>query len=127
MLKPKLYKIEDSNIANLGSDLDHKVKQAAANQEPAWNNAGKDVGILIWRIEKFKVVSWPKNKFGSFYSGDSYIILNTYKKKGSDALAWELHFWLGKHTTQDEAGTAAYKTVELDDKNWKLWRTCSST
>jgi len=115
-LKPKVYEIEDSNIANLGSDLDHKVKQAAANQEPAWNNAGKDVGILIWRIEKFKVVSWPKNKFGSFYSGDSYIILNTYKKKGSDALAWELHFWLGKHTTQDEAGTAAYKTVELDDK-----------
>jgi len=81
MLKPKLYKIEDSNIANLGSDLDHKVKQAAANQEPAWNNAGKEPGLLIWRIEKFKVVSWPKDKLGSFFSGDSYIILNTYKKK----------------------------------------------
>lgn len=52
---------------------------------------------------------------GSFYSGDSYIILNTYKKKDSDALAWDVHFWLGKYTTQDEAGTAAYKTVELDD------------
>jgi len=62
------------------------------------------------------VVPWPKDKFGSFFSGDSYIVLNTYKKKGSDALAWEVHFWLGKHTTQDKAGTAAYKTVELDDK-----------
>jgi len=116
MLKQKEYKIEDSNIANLGSDLDHKVKQAAANKEPAWEAAGKAVGVQIWRIEKFHVKSWPKEKYGSFFSGDSYIILNTYKKKDSPAIAWDVHFWLGKYTSQDEAGTAAYKTVELDDK-----------
>lgn len=50
---------------------------------------------------------------GTFFSGDSYIVLNTYKKKDSDKLLFDVHFWLGRYTSQDEAGTAAYKTVEL--------------
>jgi gelsolin len=115
MLKPPTYNLADSNIALLGSDLEKKVKLAAANTEAAWKNAGKDVGLKIWRIEKFQVKSTDQKDYGSFYSGDSYIVLNTYKKKEGDALAWDVHFWLGAHTTQDEAGTAAYKTVELDD------------
>jgi gelsolin len=57
----------------------------------------------------------PKDTYGTFYSGDSYIVLNTYKQKDSPKIRWDVHFWLGKFTTQDEAGTAAYKTVELDD------------
>jgi len=112
MLKPATLKIEDSNIANLGSDLEREVKKASAETEPAWANAGKEEGIQIWRIEKFKVISWPKEEYGSFYSGDSYIILNTYKVENK--ILYNVHFWLGAHTTQDEAGTAAYKTVELD-------------
>eukprot|EP00019_Armaparvus_languidus_P005698 CAMPEP_0168595204 /NCGR_PEP_ID=MMETSP0420-20121227/9332_1 /TAXON_ID=498008 /ORGANISM="Pessonella sp." /LENGTH=364 /DNA_ID=CAMNT_0008631625 /DNA_START=49 /DNA_END=1143 /DNA_ORIENTATION=+ len=115
MLKPATYNIADSNIAHLGSDLEKQVRQAAAKTEPAWAKAGKEVGIQIWRIEKFQVKSWPKDEYGSFYSGDSYIVLHTYKQKDSDKLHWNVHFWLGAHTTQDEAGTAAYKTVELDD------------
>lgn len=114
MLKPKEYKLDETNAAKLGSDEDRATKKNSATKEPAWKGAGQKVGLEIWRIEKFKVVIWPKDLYGSFYSGDSYIILNTYKEQGKDALKWDLHFWLGQHTTQDEAGTAAYKTVELD-------------
>ena len=47
--------------------------------------------------------------------GDSYIVLDTYKEDDeSDELKYNLHFWIGKYSTQDEYGTAAYKTVELD-------------
>jgi gelsolin len=114
-------KLEDSNIAGYGSK-DHKdLKLAAAKTEKAWAEAGKKPGVQIWRIEKFQVV--PKTapgEFGKFYSGDSYIVLNTYRAvdiegKLTDKLLYNVHFWLGAKSTQDEMGTAAYKTVELDD------------
>jgi len=114
LVKQKEYKFEDSNIALLGTDLNHKIRQSAASKETAWAEAGKQEGLWVWRIEKFEVHAWPKAQYGSFFEGDSYIVLKTVKE-GSGKLAHDLHFWLGKFTTQDEAGTAAYKVVELDD------------
>ena len=72
--------------------------------------------MIIWRIEAFEVVSWPSSAYGKFYDGDSYIVLQTSKPNpNSDAVRYDIYFWLGAKTTQDEAGTAAYKTVELDE------------
>jgi hypothetical protein len=108
-----------SNIAGLGSKEEKEAKLKAALGEPAWVGAGQDEGLKIWRIEKFKVVAVPENTYGSFFEGDSYIVLSS-KYKGIDQqkkrwFSWDVHFWLGAHTSQDEAGTAAYKTVELCD------------
>jgi len=114
MLKKEVFNIEDSNVAGLGSDIDKKCREAAAATEKAWANAGKKPGMQIWRIEKFKVKA-SKTPPGTFYKDDSYICLNTYQVPDSEKLAWDIHFWLGETTSQDEAGTAAYKTVELDD------------
>ncbi|WCJ19623.1 villin putative [Euphorbia peplus] len=45
--------------------------------------------------------------------GDSYINLETSALK-SGTLRQDIYYWLGKDTSQDEAGVAAVKTVELD-------------
>lgn len=112
--KAKKYDWKDSNLALFGSDIEKNVKTEAAKTEKAWEGAGQEPGLKIWRIVKFKVTDWPKEEYGNFFSGDSYIILNTYKEKESDELLYDVHFWIGEHSTVDEYGTAAYKTVELD-------------
>lgn len=114
MVKAKEYDWKDSNMALFGSDADKKVKKESAETEKAWKDAGTSVGMQIWRIVKFKVTHWDKEQYGSFYNGDSYIILNTYKEPEGDELKYDVHFWIGKKSTQDEYATAAYKTVELD-------------
>ncbi|KAK4371484.1 hypothetical protein RND71_010959 [Anisodus tanguticus] len=81
--------------------------------DPAFQGAGQRVGTEIWRIEDFQPVPLPKSDYGKFYSGDSYIVLQTTSGKGG-AYLYDIHFWLGKDTSQDEAGTAAIKAVELD-------------
>ncbi|CAB3374990.1 Hypothetical predicted protein [Cloeon dipterum] len=79
----------------------------------AFANAGKTAGLEIWRIESFEPKPFPKKDYGKFYTGDSYIVLFTKNVKGS--LSWDIHFWLGNETSQDEAGAAAILSVELDD------------
>ena len=116
----KKYDIKDSNVELIGTDIDHKLKYKSATTEPAWNKGaiGSKAGLFIWRIEDFQVVPWPKDKYGQFYDGDSFIILHSFKvgsKDGTEKLLHDIFFWLGSNTSQDEAGVAAYKTVELDE------------
>lgn len=112
--KAKKYDWKDSNLALFGSDIEKNVKREAAATEEAWQGAGEKVGLQIWQIVEFKVTHWPKEDYGKFYDGDSFIILNTYKNKESDELLFDVHFWIGKSSSQDEYAVAAYKTVELD-------------
>jgi len=112
--------LEDSNMAGVGGEEDKAARKGAAGKEEAWQGIGMEPGLWVWRIESFKVVAWPKEKYGEFHEGDSYIILSVEKEIGEDgaetaALERDIHFWLGKKTSTDEKGTAAYKTVELDD------------
>uniref|UniRef100_A0A8B9THM3 Gelsolin n=1 Tax=Anas platyrhynchos TaxID=8839 RepID=A0A8B9THM3_ANAPL len=79
-----------------------------------FSKAGKEPGLQIWRIEKFDLVPVPKNLYGDFFTGDSYLVLNTIKQRNGN-LQYDLHFWLGDESSQDERGAAAIFTVQMDD------------
>ncbi|TPX41109.1 hypothetical protein SeMB42_g05724 [Synchytrium endobioticum] len=118
LTKPKQFDITDTNIAGIGTDLEKNVRLGATQTEEAWHGVGQKPETKVWRVEQFKVAPWPEQEYGIFYDGDSYIVLHTWKKPDAPTLYHDIYFWLGLHTTQDEAGTAAYKSVELDD--WTL-------
>ncbi|KAG4162540.1 hypothetical protein ERO13_D01G120500v2 [Gossypium hirsutum] len=81
--------------------------------DPAFQGVGQKPGTEIWRIENFQPVPLQKSDYGKFYMGDSYIVLHTIHSKAGSHM-YDIHFWIGKDTSQDEAGAAAIKTVELD-------------
>ncbi|KAM9789275.1 scinderin like b [Neosynchiropus ocellatus] len=72
--------------------------------------AGKQPGLQIWRIENLDLKPVPKALFGSFYTGDAYLLLHT-----TSAPSYNIHMWLGDECSQDEAGAAAIFAMQLDD------------
>ena len=106
---------KESNLALIGSELDKKIKQAAAGGEEAWKVIGEAAGTEVWRIEQFKVVPWPDERKGEFHTGDSYIVLHSWTVPGEEKLNHDIYIWIGSESSQDEYGTAAYKMVEADD------------
>ncbi|XP_005986223.1 advillin isoform X1 [Latimeria chalumnae] len=81
------------------------------------NNAFKAItntpGIIIWRVENMELVQVPEKAYGNFYEGDCYVLLST--KKSGSVLMYNIHFWIGKESSQDEQGSAAIYTTHLDD------------
>jgi len=115
MQKKKIFKIEDSNIEGIGTDADKECRKTAAATEKQWKKIKKGIPVwTAWRVEKFKVKPNMEALDGVLYDDDSYIFLKGYEQKETKKIKYDIHFWLGKTTSQDEAGTAAYKTVELD-------------
>ena len=115
MEETEKIRFEDSNLAMLGSIYEKALRMQRAEAEPEWKKIQKSPGLYIWRIEKFKVVPWPKADYGKFFQGDTFIILSISKNEENNSLDYTAHMWVGKDSTCDETGTGAYKIVELDD------------
>ena len=77
-------------------------QQKPAEEEPLDDGSGK---LEIWRIENFHPAPIDRNSYGQFFSGDSYLILYTYKINGKDA--WVIYMWQGLQTSIDERAACA--------------------
>jgi hypothetical protein len=54
--------------------------------------------LEIWRVENFELQPWPVERHGEFYSGDSFVLLYTYKIV--DKEAYIIYFWQGLDSSQ---------------------------
>lgn len=67
----------------------------------------------LCRIEEFQNVEVPRDEWGQFYSGESYIIVYTYTMNNKEANL--IYFWQGRDSSRSEKGTSAFKTVETSE------------
>ncbi|KAM3848831.1 advillin [Vipera latastei] len=70
-------------------------------------------GLIIWRVENMDLVLVPPKTHGSFYEGDCYVLLST--RKSGNIISYDVHYWIGRRSSQDEQGSAAIYTIQLDD------------
>ncbi len=108
------FKLETS-AGFLFPGVGHRSRRMFYSRSTDFQGAGKaGEGVQVWRIEKLKPVKIKPEEHGTFYTGDSYIVLKT-SSKASSGKVHDIFFWLGLDSSQDEHGAAALKSVELDE------------
>uniref|UniRef100_A0AAQ5ZYX0 HP domain-containing protein n=1 Tax=Amphiprion ocellaris TaxID=80972 RepID=A0AAQ5ZYX0_AMPOC len=89
-----------------------------SNMEYTFRAVTQNPGIIIWRIEKMELVQIPEKSYGNFYEGDCYILLVHHPPPHSlttNSLSYDIHYWIGSESSQDEQGAAAVYTIQLDE------------
>uniref|UniRef100_A0A8B9JMR1 Advillin n=1 Tax=Astyanax mexicanus TaxID=7994 RepID=A0A8B9JMR1_ASTMX len=64
---------------------------------------------LFFTVIKMELVLVPEKSYGNFYEGDCYVLLL------GGSLSYDIHYWIGSESSQDEQGAAAVYTIQLDD------------
>ena len=59
-----------------------------------FEKAGLVAGLQVWRIESMELAPVPEGLYGSFFTGDAYLILRTAVQKNHSF--YDLHYWLGE-------------------------------
>lgn len=67
---------------------------APERHPPAFEGAGQESGLQVWRVERLELVPVPPSRHGDFFVGDAYLVLHTVRRGA--AVAYRLHYWLGR-------------------------------
>lgn len=79
----------------------------------AFRSIAQKPGLQIWTIEKMKMAPVPAQAYGNFFEGDCYIVL--CGRQSSSQLSFDVHYWIGSQSSQDEQGAAAILVTQLDN------------
>lgn len=69
--------------------------------------------MKVWRVNKTDTIEVPKERYGTFFNGDCYIVVYAYKTTIQNYI---IYYWLGSQATQDEIEQTNEKVVETDDE-----------
>lgn len=91
------------------------IRRQAADEQEVDEDKGSNGELSIWVVRDFKKAAVPREDFGEFFGGDSYVLLYKYRRPRRSDDEYLLYFWLGSESSADEKGAAALLAVELDD------------
>lgn len=101
-----------AKIDEISEEIQKLVTLDLDKVEPEFADIDPDKPILIiWRIEKLKLIKWPQLNYGTFFEGDSFLVLCIKSSDEKNA-----HIWTGKESTKDEISYVSYKVLQLDKK-----------
>ena len=101
-----------AKIDEISEEIEKLITLDLDKVEPKFENINTDKpALFIWHIEKLKLVNWPEINYGTFYQGDSFLVLCIKSSEEKNA-----HVWTGKKSTKDEISYVNYKVLQLDKK-----------
>ena len=99
-------------VDEINEEIQNLITLDLSKPEAEFDNIKPEEPILIvWRIEKLKLKKWPKERYGTFYEGDSFLVFCIKSQEEKYA-----HVWTGKESTKDEIYYVSYKVLQLDQK-----------
>jgi len=100
--------------AQVQEPIDVKRMHSVKEREPI--GYGEGAVVNVWRIDGFDKRPVPEERWGTFYSADSYVVLFRYRVPQTGKDLNLVYYWQGADSTMSEKGTSAYMTVDVSSE-----------